>query len=70
MRRMKLSALLSAALMMAGCGADRAPANVSGLRQALGRSLAGVEGKTDVDQRRIAIRHARECAAHLWPKEC
>ncbi len=70
MRLMQLSMMSMLALTLAACGAAQAPGDASGLRSVLGRSLAGVEGKTLTDQRRIAVRHARECAAKLWPGEC
>jgi len=70
MRPMMRNVGLTLALTLVGCGAEKGPATVKGLRPVLGRSLAGVEGRTLTDQRRLAVRHARECAAGLWPGEC
>lgn len=70
MRLMQLSMMSMLALTLAACGAAQAPGDASSLRPVLGQSLAGVEGRTTADQRRIARRQARECAAGLWPGEC
>lgn len=73
MRSSRLSrpaAALTTALLLAGCGTSGV-SGVPALRQALGSSLAGAQGKTLADQNKIDRTMAPGCAIKLYTSaEC
>lgn len=69
-RALRPAALLTTALLLAGCGTSGV-SGVPALRTALGSSLAGAQGKTAADQDRIDRTMAPGCAIGLYTaKEC
>ncbi|TIM24479.1 MAG: hypothetical protein E5Y74_01690 [Mesorhizobium sp.] len=69
-RALTLACLLTSALMLAACTTSGA-SGVTPLRQALGNSLAGAQGKTVADQNKIDRTMAPGCAVKLYTRaEC
>lgn len=65
-----LVAIMTAALITAGCGTS-APADVIGLRRVVGSDLIGARGATAADQRKIDRTVVGLCAGSVWSKaEC
>ncbi len=66
----KLLCLSWIALTVTACTTST-PASVVGLRQAIGNTLPGAQGKTAADQTNIDLTVARGCAAKVYGKyEC
>ena len=63
-----LAAVMTSASMVAGCGTS-APANVDGLKRAVGTDLIGARGATAVDQRKIDRTVVGLCAGGVWGKD-
>ncbi|WP_246727713.1 hypothetical protein [Chelativorans sp. Marseille-P2723] len=63
---------IACALSVAGCSTSKpAPATADGLRQVVGTSLIGAQGKTPTDQAAIDETAAGLCGATIWtPSEC
>lgn len=68
MRLTRLALCFGAALMAAACSTLQ-PANVDGVRRAIGQELPGAQGRTLEDQDRIDDTVARGCAAGIFPVE-
>nr|WP_246259337.1 hypothetical protein [Chelativorans oligotrophicus] len=66
------AASIAAALMLAGCSTSKpVPVTVEGLRQVVGTSLIGAQGRTPEDQQKIDETAAGLCGASVWtPSEC
>lgn len=70
-RLMPLIWIISIAFLVAGCTGTSPPVSVDGLRQTVGSSLPGAQGKTRADQVKIDRTVARLCAADVYgPKLC
>ncbi len=67
-RPMMLAALMTCAVMTAGCGTS-APGDVTGLRRVVGADLIGARGATDSDQRKIDRTAVGLCAGGVWTAE-
>ncbi|TPJ97153.1 hypothetical protein FJ489_11995 [Mesorhizobium sp. B2-5-12] len=69
-RALKRAVILMSAIALAGCGTSGV-SGVPALREAIGSSLAGAEGKTVEDQNRIDRTMAPGCAVKFYtPAEC
>lgn len=60
-----LAALMTGAVMAAGCGTS-APADATGLRRVVGTDLVGARGATASDQRKIDRTVVGLCAGGVW----
>lgn len=60
-----LAALMTGALMAAGCGTS-GPADATGLRRIVGTDLVGARGATVADQRKIDRTVVGLCGGKIW----
>lgn len=67
MRLTRPSLAAASALMLAACGISP-PADVAGVRRAVGDVLPGAQGLTISDQERIDETVARGCASGIWSR--